>query len=99
MQLLLTNMQEARKRQANDLAIKSKRALKAIISKCAKIEALDALLMNKDAPIKISKHVLMRFKDLLPNDVQARRNFVASGGLQYIQQLREQEEDEVGSLV
>lgn len=95
MRLLLANMEAAA--SSDDLKTKSKRALKAIISKCTKIEALDALL--KEAPANIQKHVLIQFKNLLPHDVQARRNFVQSGGLQYIQELAEKYPDTIAPLV
>lgn len=65
---------------AADLKKKAKRALKAVIAKCTHLPALEPLL--KDAPVNILKHVLIQFKNCLPNDVAARRNFVQSGGLQ-----------------
>jgi 3-methyladenine DNA glycosylase AlkD len=94
MRLLLVHMQA--EASSEDLRLKSRRALKAIVSKCTKIEALDALL--KEAPVKIQRHVLMQFKNLLPHDVQARRNFVQSGGLQFIQELGQKYPDKIGPL-
>eukprot|EP00938_MAST-03A_sp_MAST-3A-sp1_P005965 g5965.t1 len=95
LRLLLDSMQQGD--ASDDLKTKSKRALKAIVSKCTKIEALDALL--KSAPTSIQQHILNQFKNLLPNDVQARRNFVQSGGLQFIQELAENYPDDIGPLV
>merc|ERR1711871_1188551 len=82
---------------SEDLRTKSKRALKAIINKCTHLAALDALL--KDAPPNVQKHVLVQFKKMLPHDVMARRNFVQSGGLQYIQELAEAHGGELASIV
>ena len=53
----------------------------------------------KSAPTSIQQHILNQFKNLLPNDVQARRNFVQSGGLQFIQELAENYPDDIGPLV
>mmetsp|Transcript_20619 Transcript_20619/g.66139 ORF Transcript_20619/g.66139 Transcript_20619/m.66139 type:complete len:508 (+) Transcript_20619:41-1564(+) len=72
---------------SDDLKTKSKRALKAVLQKCTHLPSLEPLL--KQAPVNILKHVLTQFKRCLPNDVQARRNFVQSGGLQIVQQLNE----------
>lgn len=77
----------ARPAPAADLKTKAKRALKAVIQKTTYLAALEPLL--KEAPVNVLKHVLIQFKNCLPNDVQARRNFVQSGGLQIVQQLNE----------
>ncbi|CAM9545612.1 unnamed protein product [Phaeothamnion confervicola] len=70
---------------SEDLRTKSKRALKAVLSKCTHTQALQPLL--RDAPVKVQKYVLRQFAHLLPLDVEARRAFVQSGGLQYLQEL------------
>lgn len=72
---------------SEDLKMKSKRALKAILSKCTHLQALQPLL--RDSPVKVQKYVLKQFAALLPQDVEARRAFVQSGGLQYLQELNE----------
>lgn len=72
---------------APDLKTKSKRALKAVVQQTTHLPSLEPLL--KEAPVNILKHVLIQFKKCLPNDVQARRNFVQSGGLQIVQELNE----------
>ena len=37
----------------------------------------------------MQKYVLRQFAQLLPHDVEARRSFVQSGGLQFLQELNE----------
>lgn len=95
MRVLLDNMKDSG--SSEDLRTKSKRALKSIVAKCTRVGALDALL--KSAPADIQRHILSQFKNVLPNDVQARRNFVQSGGLQYIQELAEKHSEDMGPLV
>lgn len=46
-------------------------------------QALQPLL--RDSPVKVQKYVLRQFAQLLPHDVEARRAFVQSGGLQFLQ--------------
>lgn len=72
---------------SEDLKTKAKRALKAILSKCTHLQALQPLL--RDSPAKVQKYVLKQFAQLLPHDVEARRAFVQSGGLQFLQELNE----------
>eukprot|EP00418_Pyrodinium_bahamense_P044509 CAMPEP_0179190602 /NCGR_PEP_ID=MMETSP0796-20121207/94644_1 /TAXON_ID=73915 /ORGANISM="Pyrodinium bahamense, Strain pbaha01" /LENGTH=476 /DNA_ID=CAMNT_0020894777 /DNA_START=123 /DNA_END=1553 /DNA_ORIENTATION=+ len=70
---------------SEDLQTKAKRALKSIIQKCTYLPALEPLL---DAPPNILKYVVQQFAKVLPNDLNARRSFVQSGGLQKIQEVR-----------
>jgi len=72
---------------SEDLKVKSKRALKAILAKCTHLQALQPLL--REAPIKVQKYVLKQFASILPHDVEARRAFVQNGGLQFLQELNE----------
>merc|ERR1711933_167309 len=76
---------------SEDLQTKAKRALKSVIQKCTHLPALEPLL--QEAPPNISKYVVQQFSKVLPNDLNARRSFVQSGGLQKIQEV----EAEVGS--
>jgi hypothetical protein len=50
-------------------------------------QALQPLL--RDSPVNVQKYVLRQFAQLLPHDVEARRAFVQSGGLQFLQELNE----------
>ncbi len=59
---------------SDDLKMKSKRSLKAILAKCNHLQALQPLL--RDSPVKVQKYVLRQFAQLLPHDVEARRSFV-----------------------
>lgn len=70
---------------SEDLQNKAKRALKQVLAKCTHLGALQPLL--RDSPVKVQKYVLRQFAQLLPHDVDARRAFVQSGGLQYLQEL------------
>jgi len=72
---------------SEDLKVKGKRALKAIIKKCTALNALEPLM--REAPTNIVKYILAQFAKVLPNDRMAKRSFVQSGGLQLVQELRE----------
>merc|ERR1711920_377604 len=76
---------------SEDLQTKAKRALKSVITKCTHLPALEPLL--QEAPPNILKYVVQQFAHVLPNDLNARRSFVQSGGLQKIQEVKA----EVGS--
>mmetsp|Transcript_46639 Transcript_46639/g.110909 ORF Transcript_46639/g.110909 Transcript_46639/m.110909 type:complete len:508 (-) Transcript_46639:150-1673(-) len=76
---------------SEDLQTKAKRALKSVIQKCTHLPALEPLL--QEAPPNILKYVVQQFAKVLPNDLNARRSFVQSGGLQKIQDVKA----EVGS--
>eukprot|EP00768_Dysnectes_brevis_P003536 gnl/Dysnectes_brevis/2518_a3018_793.p1 GENE.gnl/Dysnectes_brevis/2518_a3018_793~~gnl/Dysnectes_brevis/2518_a3018_793.p1 ORF type:complete len:503 (+),score=188.64 gnl/Dysnectes_brevis/2518_a3018_793:46-1554(+) len=70
---------------SEDLRQKARRSLKFIVQKCTHLPALDPLLHQ--APPAVLKHVVGQYAKVLPQDVDARRQFVTSGGLQRIQQL------------
>merc|ERR1719272_1999059 len=76
---------------SEDLQTKAKRALKSVIQKCTHLPALEPLL--QESPHNILKYVVQQFAKVLPHDLQARRSFVQSGGLQKIQEVKA----EVGS--
>lgn len=69
----------------DDLVQKSKKALKATLQKCVYLPALQSLL--KEAPPNILKYVVFQFSKVLPHDARARREFVTSDGLQFIQTI------------
>lgn len=66
-----------REDSSEDLKVKSKRALKAVLMKSTDGAALAPLL--KDANPKIQKYVLAQYSAILPNDPAARKAFMASG--------------------
>lgn len=72
---------------SSDLVLKAKRALKAILSKCTHLQALQPLL--RDAPVKVQKYILRQFAQMLPHELESRRAFVQNGGLQFLQELGE----------
>uniref|UniRef100_A0A3Q3X8T3 Sperm associated antigen 6 n=1 Tax=Mola mola TaxID=94237 RepID=A0A3Q3X8T3_MOLML len=78
---------------SEDLQDKSKKALKSILQKLTYLPGLEPFLSN--APSNILKHVLHAFSKVLPNDSQARRLFVTSGGLKKVQEMNA----EPGSLL
>jgi hypothetical protein len=82
---------------SDDLKKKSRKALKFILGQCADLEALQPLL--GDAPQKVQKYVLKQFADTLPNDAAARRTFVESGALKYIQELNQQVGGKLGDII
>jgi len=71
---------------SEDLQTKAKRALKSVIQKCTHLPALEPLL--QESPPNILKYVVQQFAKVLPNDLNARRSFVQSGGLQKIQEVK-----------
>nr|CEL64798.1 TPA: armadillo/beta-catenin-like repeat protein,putative [Neospora caninum Liverpool] len=73
----------------DDLQTKTKRALKSILQKCTHLAALEPLL--NEAPPPILKYVVQQFAKVLPNDVQGRRSFVQSGGLEQLLRIRNSE--------
>ena len=73
---------------SEDLKEKAKRALKAILKKCTALDALEPLMREADKGIV--KYILAQFSKVLPNDRMAKRSFVQTGGLQYVQELKEQ---------
>lgn len=71
---------------SDDLRLKSKRALKAVVGKCLDPHALAPLL--RDANPKVQKYVLAQFAAILPHDSAARKAFMASGLLQRVQEIK-----------
>eukprot|EP01084_Bolivina_argentea_P274225 467348_1 len=74
-----------------DLKNKSQRALKAVLSKCTHLIALQPLLINfsnNDLNCKILKYIIQQFAKVLPNDTTNKKSFVQSGALQKIQELK-----------
>ena len=71
---------------SEDLKTKSKRALKSVIAKCVMLDALEPML--GDAPRNILKYIVHQFAKVLPNNAEARRAFVSSGGLKKVQEIQ-----------
>jgi 3-methyladenine DNA glycosylase AlkD len=84
---------------SDDLRTKAKRSLKSIIEKCLQLGALEPLI--SEAPPQILKYVLQQFAKVLPSDTGgAKKQFVTSGCLKKIQQLRGDEKiDEYVKLI
>merc|ERR1712054_520076 len=84
---------------SDDLRTKAKRSLKSIIEKCLQLGALEPLI--SEAPPQILKYVLQQFAKVLPSDTGgAKKQFVTSGCLKKIQQLRGDEKiDEFVKLI
>jgi len=76
---------------SQDLKNKSQRALKAVLTKCTHLIALQPLLINystRDLNCKILKYLVQQFAKVLPNDTNNRKSFVQCGALQKIQELK-----------
>lgn len=71
---------------SDDLRLKCKRALKAILVKCTDAQALAPLL--RDANPKVQKYALAQFAAILPHDAAARKAFMATGLLQRVQEIK-----------
>ncbi len=78
---------------SDDLKLKCKRALKAVLVKCTDAQALAPLL--KDRNPKVHKYVLAQYASILPNDPGARRAFMATGLLQRVQEIKATAEPKV----
>jgi hypothetical protein len=78
---------------SEDLASKSKRALKAILGKGTVLPPMQALLPA--SPPSLARIILSRFAAVLPEDGAARREVVGSGGLKLIQQIPMEDEETV----
>ncbi|XP_018335168.1 sperm-associated antigen 6-like [Agrilus planipennis] len=70
---------------SEDLKLKCKTTLKQCLQKCLYLSALEPLLYN--APPDILKYILGQYSKVLPNDPQARRLFVTTGGLKRVQEI------------
>ncbi len=57
-----------------------------MLQKCVQLEALEPLL--HEAPANILKYVIAQFSKILPHNARARKNFVTSGGLKKVQEIR-----------
>lgn len=71
---------------SEDLKSKAKRALKSVVQRCTHLQALEPLI--QDSPPSILKYVVGQFAKVLPHDLQARKSFVQSGGLQKVQEVK-----------
>ena len=71
---------------SKDLKDKSKKALKNIIQMCTHVPALEPLLTL--APNNILTYVCAQFAKVLPQNLEAKRTFVQSGGFQRIQEIK-----------
>jgi hypothetical protein len=78
---------------SDDLKIKCKRALKAVLVKCTDAQALAPLLKDNNA--KVQKYVLAQYAAILPNDAPARKAFMATGLLQRVQEIKATAEPKV----
>merc|ERR1711988_1512869 len=70
---------------SKDLKDKSKKALKNIIQMCTHVPALEPLLQL--APNNILTYVCAQFAKVLPQNLEAKKTFVKSGGFQKIQEI------------
>lgn len=75
---------------SEDLKVKAKRALKSVIQKCTYLPSLEPLLQEPEMPKNILKYIVHQFSKVLPADKEAKTRFVKSGGLQTIQEVKEQ---------
>ena len=71
---------------SKDLKDKAKKALKNIIQMCTPLPALEPLLQL--APNNILQYVCAQFAKVLPQNLEAKRTFVQSGGFQKIQEIQ-----------
>jgi len=82
--LMLANIQKTEK--SEDLNIKARRALKKIVNNCNLLHTLEPLI--KVAPPYVLQHVLIQYEKYLKDDKDYRKEFVNSGGLRTLQEIR-----------
>lgn len=70
---------------STDLKDKSKKALKNIIQMCTHLSSLEPLLIL--APNNILTYVTAQFAKVLPQNTEAKKTFIKSGGFQRIQEI------------
>ncbi|GAA48654.1 sperm-associated antigen 6 [Clonorchis sinensis] len=75
----------------------AKKALKQIIQKCVDLDAIEPLLTR--APGSILKYAVAQFAKVLPHDPNARRNFVSSGALKKIQELKPDDKEALAEYI
>lgn len=78
---------------SDDLKLKCKRALKAVLVKCTDAQALAPLL--REGNPKVQKYVLAQYAAILPNDPAARKAFMSTGLLQRVQEIKSTAEPKV----
>ena len=71
---------------AADLRSKAKRALKAVVARCADPAALAPMLREADS--RVQKYALAQLALLLPRDAAARKQFMLGGYLQRVQEIK-----------
>lgn len=71
---------------SDDLKMKCKRALKAVVAKCVDPGALAPLL--RDPSPKVQKYAILQYAAILPHDPAGRKAFMASGLLQRVQEIK-----------
>lgn len=85
-------------REDEDLNIKARRALKKIIKNCNLLHTLEPLI--KIAPLRVLKHVLIQYEKYLKDDKDYRKDFVNSGGLRSLLEIRSQTmDDKIQSVI
>jgi len=82
---------------SEDLRNKAGRALNNILQKCTHLAALQAVLAA--APPAIAALVVAQFARILPQDPKARRNFVTSGGLKKVQEIKAEPGSALGESI
>eukprot|EP00730_Choanoeca_flexa_P019618 TRINITY_DN9591_c0_g1_i3.p1 TRINITY_DN9591_c0_g1~~TRINITY_DN9591_c0_g1_i3.p1 ORF type:complete len:538 (+),score=125.89 TRINITY_DN9591_c0_g1_i3:37-1614(+) len=80
-----------------DLKAKASRALRNVLQKCTYLPALQSLLSQ--APAEILENVVGQFAKILPTDAKARKQFVTSGGLKKIQEIKTEPESELADAI
>ncbi|KAL0248858.1 hypothetical protein GEMRC1_004092 [Eukaryota sp. GEM-RC1] len=73
---------------SDDLVAKGSRALKSVIQMTAELGALDCIIKDEDIIPSILVSTLEQFSKVLPSNVEARKEFVVSGGLQRLQEIK-----------
>jgi hypothetical protein len=72
--------------KSEDLNIKARRALKKIINNCNLLNTLEPLL--KVAPPYVLQHILVQYDKYLKDDREYKKEFVKTGGLRTLQEIR-----------
>ncbi|KAL0210786.1 hypothetical protein P9112_009084 [Eukaryota sp. TZLM1-RC] len=78
---------------SEDLVVKTKRALKAVIQMTTELGAVDCIIKEETVDTGILLATLEQLSKVLPSNVDARKMFVTTGGLQRLQEIKSVVED------
>eukprot|EP00750_Incisomonas_marina_P031948 INCI859.1.p1 GENE.INCI859.1~~INCI859.1.p1 ORF type:complete len:525 (+),score=114.87 INCI859.1:156-1730(+) len=92
---LIAHFQNAN--SSEDLQLKCKKTLKALLANCADLRSLEPLL--GDAPPKVQKYVLRQLVSALPGNGSSQKAFVTSGALKFVQEMAADADEKLLAII